>query len=46
VLSAGGDNLLDETYSLGDDVNASGGRYYNVAPGINFYTNLQIRFLF
>lgn len=46
VLSAGGDNLLGETYSLGDDVNASGGRYYNVAPGINFYTNLQIRFLF
>lgn len=34
---AGGDNLLDETYSLGNDINAAGGRYYNAAFGRNYY---------
>ena len=29
------DNALDETYSLGNDLNAVGGRFYNVAPGRN-----------
>ncbi|MBK7098548.1 MAG: TonB-dependent receptor [Sphingobacteriales bacterium] len=28
-LYAGADNLLDEKYSLGNDINASGGRFYN-----------------
>lgn len=43
-LSAGGDNLLNEKYSLGDDVNAFGGRYYNAAPAINFYGNVNFKF--
>ncbi len=35
-LSAGCDNLTNQIYSLGDDINAAAGRYYNVAPGINY----------
>ena len=33
----GVDNMLDETYSLGNDINAAGGRYYNAAPKRNYY---------
>jgi iron complex outermembrane receptor protein len=36
------DNLLDVTYSLGHDLNALAGRYYNTAPGINFSAGLRI----
>lgn len=36
-LFAGADNLLGQTYSLGNDINAFGGRFYNAAPGRNFY---------
>lgn len=38
----GGDNLLDEKYSLGNDLNAAAGRYYNAAPGRNFYAGITI----
>lgn len=31
-----GDNLFDVKYSLGNDINAFGSRYYNAAPGRNF----------
>ena len=31
-ISGGADNLLNEHYSLGNDINAFGGRYYNAAP--------------
>ena len=31
-LFAGVDNVMDETYSLGNDLNAFGRRYYNTAP--------------
>jgi len=41
-LFAGADNLLDETYSLGNDLNAAGGRYYNAAFGRNFFFGLKI----
>ena len=41
----GADNLLDANYSLGNDLNASGGRYYNAAPGRNFYVGLKARIL-
>lgn len=34
---AGADNLLNQKYSLGNDINAFGGRYYNAAPPRNFY---------
>jgi iron complex outermembrane receptor protein len=40
---AGADNLLNETYSLGNDFNAAAGRYYNVAPGRNFYAGISIQ---
>ncbi|MDQ8003203.1 MAG: TonB-dependent receptor [Pedobacter sp.] len=39
---AGADNLLDQTYSLGNDINGFGGRYYNVAPGRSFYLGLKV----
>lgn len=42
-LSAGIDNLLDEKYSLGNDLNAAGGRYYNAAPARNWMVNLQVK---
>ena len=40
-IYAGADNLLDETYSLGNDLNAAGGRYFNAAARRNFYVGLQ-----
>jgi iron complex outermembrane receptor protein len=43
-LFAGADNLLDQSYSLGNDLNAAGKRYFNAAPGINFYLGLSARF--
>jgi iron complex outermembrane receptor protein len=46
VFSVSGDNLLNETYSLGDDINAAAGRYYNVAAPANFYGSLQIKWTF
>lgn len=36
-------NLLNQTYSLGNDLNAMAGRYYNAAPGINFYLGTSIK---
>lgn len=39
-IFAGIDNALNERYSLGNDLNAFGGRYYNAAPPINFYGGL------
>ncbi|NGM62044.1 TonB-dependent receptor [Sphingobacterium sp. SGG-5] len=39
---AGGDNLLDERYSLGNDINAFGGRYFNPAAGRNFYAGVRV----
>ncbi|HRG78123.1 MAG TPA: TonB-dependent receptor plug domain-containing protein [Cyclobacteriaceae bacterium] len=38
---AGADNLLDQTYSLGNDLNAAGGRYFNAAAGRNYYAGLR-----
>lgn len=42
-VAAGGDNLLNEKYSLGDDINAYGGRFFNAAPTVNFYMNIGVR---
>jgi iron complex outermembrane receptor protein len=36
-IFAGVDNAADELYSLGNDINAFGGRYYNPAPVRNYY---------
>jgi iron complex outermembrane receptor protein len=39
---AGADNLLNEKYSLGNDLNALGGRYFNAAATRNFYGGLTL----
>jgi iron complex outermembrane receptor protein len=44
-MVAGADNLLDEKYSLGNDLNAAGGRYYNVAAGRNYYVSLLVQWV-
>lgn len=41
----GADNLLDQRYSLGNDINGFGGRYYNAAPGRNYYASLLLQLL-
>lgn len=42
VIFGGIDNLLDERYSLGNDLNAFGGRYYNAAMPRNYYAGLSL----
>jgi iron complex outermembrane recepter protein len=44
-INAGADNLLDEKYSLGNDINAAGGRYYNAAPGRNYYVSVLVQWV-
>lgn len=41
-IFAGVDNALDKTYSLGNDLNAVGGRYYNAAADRNYFIGLSI----
>ena len=38
------DNLFDEKYSLGNDLNAFGQRYYNPSPERNYFGGIKIRF--
>lgn len=38
------DNLLNQRYSLGNDINALGRRYYNPAPGRNVFAGIRYRF--
>lgn len=40
-IYAGVNNVLDETYSLGNDINGFGGRYYNAAAGRNFFGGVR-----
>ncbi|MDQ6761059.1 MAG: TonB-dependent receptor, partial [Bacteroidota bacterium] len=40
----GAENIFDEKYSLGNDINAAGGRYYNAAPGRNYYAGISLGF--
>ncbi len=42
---AGADNLLDETYSLGNDINAAANRFYNAAPARNYYAGLSFQWI-
>ncbi|MEN9959817.1 MAG: hypothetical protein RL045_64 [Bacteroidota bacterium] len=42
TLWAAVDNLGDERYSSGPDLNATGGRFYNPSPGRNFHIGLQL----
>ncbi len=41
-IFGGADNILDQKYSLGNDLNAQGGRYYNAAATRNFYFGIKI----
>lgn len=43
-ISIGVDNLLDEKYSLGNDLNAIGNRYYNAAMPRNYFVRVVIGF--
>jgi iron complex outermembrane receptor protein len=38
------DNAFNVKYSLGDDFNAAAGRYYNAAPGRNWYAGISCNF--
>lgn len=40
----GVDNLLNEKYSLGNDLNAFGQRYYNPSPERNYFGGLKLYF--
>jgi iron complex outermembrane receptor protein len=42
-IFAGIDNAFDRKYSLGNDLNAAGGRYFNVAPGRNYYGGVNFK---
>jgi iron complex outermembrane receptor protein len=42
-LFIGVDNVLNETYSLGNDLNAFGGRYYQPAAPRNWFSGAKIR---
>jgi iron complex outermembrane recepter protein len=42
-LSAGADNLLNEKYSSGNDLNAAGRRYYNPAPVRNYFVSAAFK---
>lgn len=44
-LGFGIDNLLDESYSRGFDINAFGGRYFQPAPERNWFLSLTINYL-
>lgn len=41
-LFAGAENIFNSKYSLGNDINAAGGRYYNVASARNFYLGINL----
>lgn len=41
---AGGDNLLDQRYSLGNDINAFGRRFYNPSARANYFGGLIVNF--
>ena len=42
-LTAGAENLLNQKYSLGNDINGFGGRFYNAAPGRNYFVNMLVQ---
>ena len=41
----GADNLLDEIYSLGNDINAAANRFYNAAPRRNYYAGISFQWI-
>jgi len=44
-IFTGADNLFNTRYSLGNDINAAAGRYYNAAPGVNYYAGISLGYL-
>jgi iron complex outermembrane receptor protein len=44
-LYFGVDNLFDEVYSLGNDINAAANRFYNAAPRRNYYAGVALQWL-
>jgi iron complex outermembrane receptor protein len=44
-IYAGADNLLDEQYSLGNDINAAANRYFNAAPRRNYYVGIALQWI-
>jgi len=42
-IFAGADNLLNQRYSLGNDINAIGGRYFNTAAGRNYFAGIRLQ---
>ncbi len=43
-IFTGVDNFLDELYSLGNDLNPFGGRFYQPAPARNWYGGIKLAF--
>ncbi len=43
-LFTGAENIFNVKYSLGNDINAAAGRYYNLAPGRNYYAGISVNF--
>lgn len=41
-IFSGVNNIFNARYSLGNDINAFGGRYYNSAPPVNYYVGLSL----
>lgn len=41
-IYVGADNLLDEVYSLGNDINDARGRYFNTAARRNYYVGVRL----
>lgn len=44
-IYTGADNLLDEKYSLGNDINAAANRFYNAAPRRNYYAGISFQWI-
>jgi len=46
-IYAGGDNLLNTHYSLGNDINAAAppARYYNAAPTVNYFGGVSVNYV-
>ena len=42
-IFGGADNLFNMHYSLGNDINAAAGRYYNAAAGINYFAGISLQ---
>jgi iron complex outermembrane recepter protein len=45
-IFAGADNLFNIRYSLGNDINAAAGRYYNPAAGANYFGGITLKYTF